>query len=67
MGPAELNPDREQSLAPEMLEALAELADCAKEANDLQHSGMKVRDDVWADLFQATNKARAAISKAKGG
>ncbi len=52
--------------APELLEALVDLANVAIYANSVQHSGNKVSPETWSDVFAYANKARAVITKAQG-
>lgn len=53
--------------APELLEALKELARLVHQNNALQHAGIEVSADAWGQMYQVTNEARAAIAKAEGG
>ena len=53
--------------APALLEALEELAVYASAADRTQHAGVPVPADAWAAIYDATNKARAAIAAARGG
>lgn len=52
--------------APDLLAALKRVSLRAGLANDIQHSGETVPAEVWSELYQVTNEARAAIAKAEG-
>ena len=46
-------------------DALRRLADAAALANEIQHNRVEVPACVWADLYQATNEARAVLARLK--
>ena len=48
-----------------MLEALKLLTVVCELANNLQHAGLKVDAEIWADMYQQTNKAKEAIAAAE--
>ena len=50
--------------APELLASLRIITDISQRINDIQHAGQTVYPDTWADLYQATNSAKAAIARA---
>jgi hypothetical protein len=52
--------------APDLLAALAELSYWSDRINSLQHAGMNILASTWSELWDATNKARAALAKAEG-
>lgn len=52
--------------APELLEACRDLSYWSDQVNSLQHAGLSILPSTWVDLYQATNKAKAAIAKAEG-
>ena len=52
--------------APDLLAALDSLAMRTKAMNNRQHSGVEIEGWEWAGLNISTNKAFAAIAKAKG-
>ena len=52
--------------SPELLSSLKELTKLASSMNAIQHAGLEVDPDLWSELNQATNKAKAIIAKAEG-
>ena len=53
--------------APELLGALKRLADASATVGNLDHAGVPVPADAWAELYNAHNAARGAIAKATCG
>ena len=49
--------------APALAAALAELANAAHLVNSKQHAGAPVTPANWSELYDATNKARAALAQ----
>ena len=41
------------------------IADAAALANEIQHNRVEVPASVWAELYQATNEARAVLVRPK--
>lgn len=52
--------------APELLDILKRLTEKTERANEIQHNGVRVCAEDWAELYMLTNEARAAIAKAEG-
>lgn len=52
--------------APDLLAALVRLTEKTERANAIQHSGGAIEPEDWAELYQMSNEARAAIAKAEG-
>ena len=48
----------------ELLEACDAVTTLAQRINDIQHAGQTVWPETWAELYHATNSAKAAIAKA---
>jgi hypothetical protein len=46
-----------------MRKALSRLSVCCGEANALQHAGLEVPPDVWAEMYQADQHARAILER----
>jgi hypothetical protein len=49
-----------------LVEALDNLMIQASMVNNLQHSGFTITKEMFGDLYDATNKARAALAQARG-
>jgi hypothetical protein len=64
---AEWREGLKQQAGPALYDALTSLAGAAAVVNDLQHAGAPIPADAWADLFQATTGARAALALAQVG
>ena len=58
--------DRLREVNAELIAALEELAHRAARVNEVNHAGREVPPLAWADLYQATNEARAVLAAAKG-
>ena len=58
--------DRLRHVNADLLAALAELSYWSDRINSLQHAGMNILASTWSELWDATNKARAALAKAEG-
>ena len=46
-----------------LVEALRELADASATIGNLDHAGVPVPADAWADMYQANCKARAILAE----
>jgi hypothetical protein len=56
-------------VAPAYDDALAvmeRLTEKVRRANEIQHSGQRVKAEDWAELYQLANEAHAAMKKARG-
>lgn len=45
-----------------LLNILRRLTTAAEALNNTQHAGLKIRPDMWSDLYQLTNEARHVIA-----
>lgn len=51
--------------APELLEVCRRLSRVTSAINSAQHAGVRVCAELWSDLHQLTNEAKAAIAAAE--
>jgi hypothetical protein len=45
--------------------ALNRLAKVAEQVSNVQHTGMRIGDDLWSELFSAVNEAKHVLEKKK--
>lgn len=52
--------------APDMESILTRLTEKVERANEIQHNGVRICAEDWAEIYMLTNEARGILSKARG-
>ena len=53
--------------APDLLAALREITEAARDIDGCQHAGVSIAAAQWSRLYNAANDARAILTRATGG